>query len=101
MIIDGVDPRDIEWDVERPTYRVDVWERPSAPEGVAQEAMAYHRDTYRISDADDVDEVLAWARATTRPGQTFSLYVECRDDGRLGLIRLAGVDPTAGGTSDG
>ena len=101
MIIDGVDPRDIEWDVERPTYRVDVWERPAAPEGVAQEAMAYHRDTYRIGAADDVDEVLGWARETTRPGQTFSLYVECRDDGRLGLIRLAGVDPTAGGTAHG
>lgn len=41
MIIDGVDPRDSEWDVERPTYRV---------------------------------------------------------DGRLGLIRLAGLDPTAQGT---
>ena len=64
--------------------------------------MAYPPCNDRISDSDDVDEVLAWVRATTQPGQTFSLYVECRyDRTALGLTCLAGVDPTAGGTSGG
>ena len=39
----------------------------------------------------DVDEVIAWAEATTA-GRTFVLYACVPYDG-LGLVRLLGTDP--------
>ncbi|WP_210428867.1 hypothetical protein [Nocardioides eburneiflavus] len=48
-----------------------------------------------MSDAVDVDEVLAWARDEAQPDRTFVLYVEQRDDRRCGLVRLLGVDPNS------
>ena len=57
----------------------------------------FHCDTYRLSGAVDVDEVLDWVRTTARPDQTFTLFVEHRDhrhDNSPGLIHLMGVDPT-------
>jgi hypothetical protein len=94
VIIEGVDPRDIEWEVEQPIYRVYYWHQPPAPPGIRQSDVMYHCEEHRISGASDVNEVLAWARSTARPEQTFVLYVEHMQDGSAGLIRLAGVDPT-------
>jgi hypothetical protein len=92
--IEGVDPRDIEWEVDRPVYRVYFWHQPPAPPGVAQSKMGYHSDEYRLSGGEDVHEVLVWATASARPEQTFTLYVEHVQDGSPGLIQLAGKDPT-------
>ena len=94
MITEGVDARDIEWEVDQPVYRVYFWHQPSAPPGVSQEQMGYHCEEYRVRGASDVHEVLDRARTTARPEQTFTLYVELIDDGRPGLIHLAGIDPT-------
>jgi hypothetical protein len=98
VIIEGIDPRDTEWEVEGPVYRVHFWHRPPAPAGVPQEQMMYHSDEYRLSEADDVGEVLDWARTTARPDQTFTLYVEHvernGESPHPGLIHLMGVDPT-------
>jgi hypothetical protein len=55
----------------------------------------WHCDEYRVSDAADVEEVLAWAGGEARPGRTFVLYLEQRDDQRCGLVRLLGTDPTS------
>jgi len=94
VIVEGIDPRDTEWEVEGPVYRVYFWHRPIAPIGVSQEHVMFHSDEYRLSGAVDVDEVLDWARTTARPDQTFTLYAEHRHDDRPGLIHLMGVDPT-------
>lgn len=97
MIIEGVDPRDIEWEVDQPVYRVYYWHQPPAPRGIAQSDVMYHCEEHRVSGARDLDEVLDWARSTARPEQTFVLYVEHTQDGSPGLIRLAGDDLTESG----
>lgn len=38
--------------------------------------MLFHCDEYHLTGARDVGEVLDWARATGRPNQIFTLYVE-------------------------
>jgi hypothetical protein len=92
--VEGVDPRDAEWEVDQPVYRVYFWHQPPAPPGVAQEDVMYHCAEYRLTEVADLVEVLDWARRTARADQTFTLYVEHRAAGRLGLIQLLGVDPT-------
>jgi hypothetical protein len=96
--VEGVDPRDTRWEQDRPVYRVYLWHQPAAPEGVAQEQVMWHCHEHRLSDAEDVHEVLAWIAATIRDDQTYTLYVEHRDrDGEPGLVMLAGTDPTEAG----
>ncbi|MEO5664472.1 MAG: hypothetical protein ABIR39_14435 [Nocardioides sp.] len=95
MKVEGVDPRDSQWEIAWPVYRVYFWHQPPAPPGVAQEQVMWHCDEYRLSDAADVAEVLDWARNSARPDQTFTIYVEHRDAQRSGLARLLGVDPTS------
>ncbi|MFS3127734.1 hypothetical protein ACLM5J_04940 [Nocardioides sp. Bht2] len=95
MIVEGVDPRDIDWKSDRPAYRVYFWKLPPAPLGVAQEQVMWHCDEYRLTGATDVDEVLGWAREQVKAEQTFVVYVECGGPPRKGLVRLWGVDPNA------
>lgn len=95
VIIEGVDPRDTQWEVDKPVYRVYFWHQPDAPPGVAQQHVMWHCDEHRLSDAVDVEEVLGWARTKARPEQTFVVYVEQRDAQRSGLVRLFGVDPNS------
>ena len=92
MIVEGVDPRDTRWEVDRPVYRVYFWHQRIDP-GAVQAYMMWHCDEHRVSDAADVEEVLHWARDTARPEQTFVLYVEQADAGGPGLVRLLGTDP--------
>jgi hypothetical protein len=94
VIVESTDPRDTEWEVEEPVYRVYFWHQPLAPNGVPREHAMFHSDEYRLSEAVDVGEVLDWARTTARPDQTFTLYVEHRHGDSPGLIHLLGVDPT-------
>ncbi len=91
---DPVDPRDAEWEVDEPAYRVYFWRQPVAPAGVRQEHMGYEFEEYRLSGADDVHEVLAWAAEHAQLARSFTLYVEHRREERIGLIKLAGLDPT-------
>lgn len=56
--------------------------------------MGYHCHEYRIREASDVHQVLEWAHATATPEQTFTLYVERRAVDGVGLIQVAGTDPT-------
>jgi hypothetical protein len=55
--------------------------------------MGWVSDEWRIADAVDLFEVLDWARDHA-DGRTFVLYVERVESGELGLIKLAGTDPT-------
>ena len=92
------------WEVDGPRYRVYFWERGFPPEGVPAHAVGYAADTYEVTGAADVYEVIAWATANSgaRRGRvyldvdrTFTLYavVDSADES-IGLLRLAGVDPT-------
>ena len=84
-----VDPRDIEREVDHPTYRVVFWEQgPPAPVGDAP--GMFRSDEYDVTGAADVEEVLAWARARVSAGQTFTIHALV---GRTAL-RLLGDDPT-------
>jgi hypothetical protein len=93
MEIAQIDPRDITWEVRDPTYRVYFW---TVTDHVSSE--------WRITEAIDVHEVIAWAEAQ-RGERTYELFIEYvhRDASAAGegadepgLIRLAGADPTAG-----
>ena len=72
-------------EVDTPSYRVYFWKQQ--PRG------AYESEEYPISDAD-VREVLSWAdrRAGNR---TYVLYARVVNRQGPGLVRLAGIDPTA------
>jgi hypothetical protein len=75
----GVDPRDQTGELEDPRYRVYFWA------GTAS-------DEWEISGAD-VQEVLARAEAN-RGDRTYTLYACVPEKDGLGLVRLAGEDPT-------
>lgn len=92
IIEEPIDPRDTEWEIDDPAYRVYFWRRTVAPSGVPREHVGCHE--HRLTGVVDVAEVLDWARRTARPDETFVLYVEHRDAGRPGLLRLMGVDPS-------
>jgi len=86
MKIDLVDPRDVNWEIDYPIFRVYVWHRPKR--------TSYE---YEITDAS-LDEVLSWARERTRePGWAYTLYARVDDGVQRGLVRLDGAvgDPFA------
>ncbi len=78
--ITAVDPRDSTWELDHPRYRVYFW------------TTAGDADEYEVTGAHDVHEVVAWAQAQ-RGSRVFTLYA-CVPQAGLGLIRLAGHDPT-------
>jgi hypothetical protein len=92
--IDPVDPRDIEWESDKPTYRVYFWGRTSAPPEIPADHVGYYAREYRVRGADDVHEVTRWAESAAAPEETYTLHVESGDSGSPGLILLAGKDPT-------
>jgi len=91
---EGVDPRDVTWELDQPVYRVYFWGRGMAPPEVPEHLVGYYCRENRVLDAVDVHEVIDWARGAAKPNETFTLYVEHRDSDGLGLIQLAGTDPT-------
>jgi hypothetical protein len=94
VIIEGVDPRDIEWEDDHPVYRVHLWHQPPAPPDIPQSSVGYHCDEYLLRGARDVHEVLDWASSTARAERRFTLYIEHLHAGWPGLIHLAGDEPT-------
>ncbi|MEI5101694.1 hypothetical protein RB200_28325 [Streptomyces sp. PmtG] len=86
MHVQGVDPRDTDWEHDDATYRAYFWDRTSTVS-----------DEYEVTGAD-VEEVLAWVRAKAEEtGSAYTLYVRVTDGGKPGLVRLSGVagDPFA------
>ena len=78
MNVTPVDPRDQNWEIASPKYRVYFWEGTAA-------------DEYEL-DACDVAQAEAWAQAN-RGTRTYTLYVCVPVDG-LGLVLISGVDPS-------
>lgn len=95
MRVRPIDPRDESWGVDDPVYRVYFWSRPPGSPDVPADSMMWVSDEYEISGAPDVGAVLAWARATVGPDRLFTMYAVVKNREGVGLLRLAGVDPTA------
>ena len=95
MQADPVDPRDVTWEVVRPTYRVYFWSRQQDPEVPSRWGGFMSRE-HRVVDASSVHAVVAWADQSARPGESYTLYVEHEGPNGVGLIQLAGTDPTSG-----
>ena len=87
-----VDPRDTGWEVNEPVFRVYFWRELETPVDGAEQA--YASDEYEVTDAD-VREVISWADQQSA-GRTYTLHVLVPHPWpeELGLINLAGNDPT-------
>lgn len=79
-----VDPRDIAWEVDHPIYRVTYWRE----DGSAS-------DEWRLTDAANIQEVLAWADERLVEGWTYQVFVETEAARGLGSLRLVGRNPSA------
>jgi hypothetical protein len=79
-----VDPRDCRWEVWSPAYRVYFW----LPIG-----DAFSSREFQISDAD-VATVLEWADLHANGDETYTVFAVVDRGNDLGLVRLAGDDPT-------
>ncbi|MFC6357060.1 hypothetical protein [Luethyella okanaganae] len=88
------EPREV---LERPSYRVNFWEKSG---------QAWALDAYALFDVQDITEVLQWIEGRSS-GRQFELFVEMNDevpgafqDPRTsGLIHLMGTNPNAGNIS--
>jgi hypothetical protein len=80
-----VDPRDVEWEFDHPYYRVHFWSQHGPG--------AWRCDEHELSGCD-VAEAISWADANAGAGRSYTLYASILTDGNVGLVRLAGVDPT-------
>ena len=81
-----MDPRDTRWEVDSPAYRVYLW-RPRGNGWESQE--------FELRNALDAREALDWANREAGSDRIFTLYALVEQGGERGLVRLAGVDPTA------
>jgi hypothetical protein len=78
-----IDPRDPQWEVWNPLYRVYFWRRVGE---------SYSSREFEIA-AEEVGDALRWADEQRNAEETFTLFAVV-DHGDPGLVRLAGTDPT-------
>jgi hypothetical protein len=64
------------------------------PEGVSEDRLVYTSFEYELTGCNNVREALAWADENAGADRSFTLYAVVDRDGRRGLVRLFGVDPT-------
>ncbi len=79
-----IDPRDVRWEVDYPTYRVYFWR--------LRDSLS---NEWRLTEVVNVHDVLAWADARVQPGWTYQVFIEATGEQGLGAIRLLGLDPSA------
>ena len=94
MKAEASDPRQTGFEVGEPAYHVHFWSQPTAPAAARQEEVMWHCEEWRLSEAGDVEEVLAWAEANAG-GRHVVVWAEVRCGDELGLVRLLGRDPGA------
>jgi hypothetical protein len=85
--------RAVRWEFDSPDYRVDFWRQLPPPPGGDPAKMGFERDSYYLTGADRVQEVLDWAEEN-RGEKTFVVYAMASRGGEDGVIRLYGDDPT-------
>ncbi len=96
MNLTRVDRLDTRCEVPNPVYQVDFWRRPDPTPGITRESMGWYSEEWRLEGAEDVEQVLAWARATAADDRVCTVYVEVHDSEQgPGLVQLAGTDPTS------
>jgi hypothetical protein len=83
----------VRWEYYEPDYRVDFWHQISPPEGSAAETMGYKQDSFRITGAKDVHEVLDWAEKNAND-RTFVVWGAYKTPEGHGIVRVHGLDPT-------
>jgi len=88
MEASAVDPRTAVWEQERPVYRVYFWDHPR-----------HASDEWRLTDAQSIYEVLAWAQARCGPHRTFQVWAEAHNERGLGLLLLTGYDEPCDGSA--
>lgn len=79
MKVSSVDPRDQNWEISDPEYRVHLFTENGGS------------DEYVLSGANDVSEVWDWIKVNDH-GKPAVVYVAVPHCG-LGLVRLFGRDP--------
>ena len=79
-----VDPRDRRRELSNPAYRVYFW-RPVGDAFVSHE--------FQISNTD-VMRVIEWADLHANDDETYAVFAVVDRGNDLGLVRLAGGDPT-------
>ncbi|RJK95912.1 hypothetical protein D5H78_09940 [Vallicoccus soli] len=90
-----VDPRDTCWEVDSPAFRVYFWQQPTpVSQASAPELAGWSLEEWRLTGPRDVNEVIAWAELH-RGDRSYTLHVEVDEQGGLGLVTLAGTDPTS------
>lgn len=92
MEVTGVDPRDVFWEVQLPTFRVYFWDRPpdisaySGPVGLTS-------DEYEVTGAD-IHDVISWANRYAESNLTYAIYLLVSNlSNEKGMVKLAGQDP--------
>jgi hypothetical protein len=87
MQADLVDERDISWEVDRPEFRVLLYDPAldqATPNTMFSTAM------YRLTGCS-ASQAVTWAHDQHSGG--FVVYVIVQSDDRIGAIRLEGTDP--------
>lgn len=82
--VESVDPRDQDWELWEPTYRVYFF-RPFDDGWASRELEV---------SGGDVVSTLAWASEHASEGETCQVFCVVQDARGIGLVRLAGEDPT-------
>jgi hypothetical protein len=80
-----VDPRDTNWEIDEPAYRVYFWSQP-------RPGQMWVSDEWELTETD-VAGALRWADANANHRQ-FVLYACIDAFEGLALIHLLGTDPT-------
>lgn len=91
MNIRPIDPRDIQWQIDDPAYRVTFWSERESTSGTPAWAASEFEVTGPGLEAEDV---ISWAREHGKDAAHTVVYALVdRRDGRPGLIRLTGREP--------
>ena len=87
------DERAVRWQITDTVYVVDFWHRLAPPPGGDPEKQGHKQDSFRVSGADSVEDVLSWAR-TNAEGRSFVLYLQLGAAVERGIVQIHGTDPT-------
>ncbi|GAA1169024.1 hypothetical protein GCM10009673_27640 [Nesterenkonia sandarakina] len=83
------------WDERSPTYRIDIWHRPTNADG------SWALEAYVLEEAKDIREVLAWVDEHASEGQVVEVFVETENESvgsfqtprKAALVRILGTSP--------
>lgn len=93
MIVEAGHPRDTTWDVASPEYLVYLWSERTSESALHRPSTYLACREFRLRDAEDVSEVLDWAKREARPDESVVIEIELSGPGGAGTVRLLGNDP--------